>query len=164
MSGADRATGRRSSGSAVLEKTELAARIYLSSTLVDADTAAIPERLKRVGYLSKGCYVVDLARATDEAPFARAEWIVPALQPRVTGQYPIDLINPEKCPVTILERKTRVADPNRYDAKSLHPGEVQFKHDVDFKHSANVGTYRLSVRRVTFADGSFWVAPQLTYD
>jgi hypothetical protein len=30
-------------------------------------------------YISKGCYVVDLARATEEAPFARAEWIVPAL-------------------------------------------------------------------------------------
>ena len=147
---------------------------------------------------------------------------------RVTGQYEIDLINPEECPVTILQKKTRVADPNRYDAwattrssdpstysrrsyeagerqmvydvafrntskaeiveivflweafdssrqpsyiyrmqydaKSLRPGEVQFKHDVDFKHSANVGNYRLSVRRVTFADGSAWVAPQLTYD
>lgn len=155
--------------SGILEKTELAARIYLSSTLLDADTAAVPERLRRVGYLahpfslpddferrfdriegwlehrgvavddertlaqtyfacmvvgealmhirydyfyrdyflelidhfysimqlssahstpsfgpgqryiSKGCYVVDLARATEEAPFARAEWIVPAL-------------------------------------------------------------------------------------
>jgi ABC-type branched-subunit amino acid transport system substrate-binding protein/mono/diheme cytochrome c family protein len=155
--------------SGMLDQTELAARIYLSSTLLDADTAAIPDRLKRVGYLahpfslpddferrfdriqgwlehrgvaiegertlaqtyfacmvvgealmhvrydyfyrdyflelidhfysimqlssahstpsfgpgqryiSKGCYVVDLARATDQAPFARAEWIVPAL-------------------------------------------------------------------------------------
>jgi hypothetical protein len=147
---------------------------------------------------------------------------------RVTGQYQIDLLNPEECPVTILQKKTRVADPNRYDAwastrssdpstyarrsyeagerqmiydigfrngsskeigevvflweafdsskqpsyifrstydaKTLLPGEVQFKHEVDFKHSANVDTYRLSVRRVTFADGTAWVAPQLTYD
>ena len=51
-----------------------------------------------------------------------------------------------------------------YDAKTLRPGEVQFKHEVDFKHSANVDTYRLSVRRVTFEDGTVWVAPQLTYD
>jgi hypothetical protein len=147
---------------------------------------------------------------------------------RVTGQYEIDLLNPDDCPVTILEKKTRVADPNRYDAwattrssdpstyarrsyeagerqmiydvafrnvsrsdideidflweafnsskqpsfifrssydaKTLRPGEVQFKHEVDFKHSAAVDTYRLSVRRVTFADGTVWVAPQLTYD
>lgn len=147
---------------------------------------------------------------------------------RVTGQYEIDLLNPEQCPVTILQKKTRVADPNRYDAwastrssdpstyarrsyeagerqmiydvafrnvsskeideivflweafdsarqpsyifrsaydaKTLRPGEVQFKHEVDFKHSATVDNYRLSVRRVTFADGTVWVAPQLTYD
>ena len=51
-----------------------------------------------------------------------------------------------------------------YEARALRPGEVQFKHEVDFKHSANVDTYRLSVRRVTFADGTVWVAPQLTYD
>jgi hypothetical protein len=152
-----------------IERTELAARFYLSSTMLDAQTEAVPDRIRRVAYLvhpfalpedftrrfdrtrgwldhrdipvtderamaqtffacmvvgealmhvrydyfyrdyflevidhfysimqfssshatpsfgpgqryiSKGCYVVDLARATDDAPFAAAEWIVPGL-------------------------------------------------------------------------------------
>jgi hypothetical protein len=34
----------------------------------------------------------------------------------------------------------------------------------DTDRPPNVGAYHLSVRRVTFADGSVWVAPQLTYE
>jgi len=147
---------------------------------------------------------------------------------RVTGEFTLELLNPDGCPVEILDRKTRVADPNRYDAwapvrgmdpsqygrrsyekgerqmiydvafrnqsgndvtsveflweafntsrepsfiyrstfdaKTLRPGQVQFKHDVDFRLSPDIGAYRVSVRKVTFADGTQWVAPPPTYD
>jgi hypothetical protein len=147
---------------------------------------------------------------------------------RLTGQFELVLVNPEGCPIQVLDKKTRVADPNRYDAwapvrsndpstyarksyesgerqmiydvafrndskrnivsveflweafdtskrpsfnyraiwdaKTLRPGEVQFKHEVDFKLSADIGGYRLSVRKVRFDDGEEWVAPPPSYE
>ena len=161
--------------------------------------------------------LVGLASAEDERP-----------RGRLTGQFELELVNPQDCPVRMLDRKTRVADPNRYDAwaplrsndpstytrksyesgerqmiydvafrneskrnivsveflweafdtserssfiyratwdaKTLRPGEVQFKHDVDFKLSADIGNFRLSVRKVQFEDGAEWVAPAASDD